>query len=278
MKKIYSLLLVSTTILMFSQSKDELNRTIDILKKEKTELESKFKKCSEKTEISNKNSSNFENEINNLKDVIRDNNIVFFDELFENKYKKNPDYFNNTELNTENDVYKFKNSIVFLKNIIEDTSKSKEDIELAKKAIVFSELYIKFYELRESHKDFFYKKYDSKIADKYVEELSKINVDDFNKLKDNKKQIINDIKNYENSSCHLKNRIETLLNNKNVSRDEVLKNKILNFKNDYKKEFKYLQNIILETSKYPNNYNSESLNCIQNEMKQEVKESSTKKE
>ena len=263
---------------MFSQSKDELNRTIDILKKEKTELESKFKKCSEKTEISNKNSSNFENEIKNLKDVIRDNNIVFFDELFENKYKKNPDYFNNTELNTENDVYKFKNSIVFLKNIIEDTSKSKEDIELAKKAIVFSELYIKFYELRESHKDFFYKKYDSKIADKYVEELSKINVDDFNKLKDNKKQIIDDIKNYENSSCHLKNRIETLLNNKNVSRDEVLKNKILNFKNDYKKEFKYLQNIILETSKYPNNYNSESLNCIQNEMKQEVKESSTKKE
>ena len=99
-----------------------------------------------------------------------------------------------------------------------------------------------------------------------------------NKLKDNKKQIIDDIKNYENSSCHLKNRIETLLNNKNVSRDEVLKNKILNFKNDYKKEFKYLQNIILETSKYPNNYNSESLNCIQNEMKQEVKESSTKKE
>ena len=140
MKKIYSLLLVSTTILMFSQSKDELNRTIDILKKEKTELESKFKKCSEKAEISNKNSSNFENEIKNLKDIIRDNNIVFFDELFENKYKKNPDYFNNTELNTENDVYKFKNSIVFLKNIIEDTSKSKDDIELAKKAIIFSEI------------------------------------------------------------------------------------------------------------------------------------------
>ena len=276
MKKIYSLLLVSTTILMFSQSKDELNRTIDILKKEKTELEGKFKKCSEKTEISNKNSSNFENEINNLKDVIRDNNIVFFDELFENKYKKNPDYFNNTELNTENDVYKFKNSIVFLKNIIEDTSKSKEDIELAKKAIVFSELYIKFYELRESHKDFFYKKYDSKIADKYVEELSKINVDDFNKLKDNKKQIIDDIKNYENSSCHLKNRIETLLNNKNVSRDEVLKNKILNFKNDYKKDFKYLQKIILDTGKNPNSYNSESLKCIQNETKQEAKESSAK--
>ncbi len=132
--------------------------------------------------------------------------------------------------------------------------------------------------LRELYKDFFDKKYDSEVADKYVEELSKINVDDFNKLKDNKKQIIDDIKNYENSSCHLKNRIETLLNNKNVSRDEVLKNKILNFKNDYKKEFKYLQNIILETSKYPNNYNSESLNCIQNEMKQEVKESSTKKE
>ena len=261
---------------MFSQSKDELNRTIDILKKEKTELESKFKKCSEKTEISNKNSSNFENEIKNLKDVIRDNNIVFFDELFENKYKKNPDYFNNTELNTENDVYKFKNSIVFLKNIIEDTSKSKEDIELAKKAIVFSELYIKFYELRESHKDFFYKKYDSKIADKYVEELSKINVDDFNKLKDNKKQIINDIKNYENSSCHLKNRIEALLNNKNVPRDEVLKNKILNFKNDYKKDFKYLQKIILDTGKNPNSYNSESLKCIQNETKQEAKESSAK--
>lgn len=278
MKKIYSLLLVSTTILMFSQSKDELNRTIDILKKEKTELESKFKKCSEKAEISNKNSSNFENEIKNLKDIIRDNNIVFFDELFENKYKKNPDYFNNTELNTENDVYKFKNSIVFLKNIIEDTSKSKDDIELAKKAIIFSELYIKFYELRESHKDFFYKKYDSKIADKYVEELSKINVDDYKKLNENKQQIINDIKNFENSTCLLKNRIEALLNNKNVPRDEVLKNKILNFKNDYKKDFKYLQKIILDTGKNPNSYNSESLNCIQNETKQEVKESSTKKE
>ena len=276
MKKIYSLLLVSTTILMFSQSKDELNRTIDILKKEKTELESKFKKCSEKAEISNKNSSNFENEIKNLKDIIRDNNIVFFDELFENKYKKNPDYFNNTELNTENDVYKFKNSIVFLKNIIEDTSKSKDDIELAKKAIIFSELYIKFYELRESHKDFFYKKYDSKIADKYVEELSKINVDDYKKLNENKLQILNDIKNYENSTCLLKNRIEALLNNKNVPRDEVLKNKILNFKIDYKKDFKYLQKIILDTGKNTNSYNSESLNCIQNETKQEAKESSAK--
>ena len=153
-----------------------------------------------------------------------------------------------------------------------------EDIELAKNAIKFNETYIKFYELREFYKDFFDKKYDSKAAEKYTEELSKINVDDYKNLNENKLQILNDIKNYENSTCLLKNRIEALLNNKNVPRDEVLKNKILNFKNDYKKEFKYLQNIILETSKYPNNYNSESLNCIQNEMKQEVKESSTKKE
>ena len=278
MKKIYSLLLVSTTILMFSQSKDELNKTIENIKREKTEIENKLKKCSEKTDISNKNSTNFENEIKSLKDVIRDNNIVFFDELFENKYKKNPEYFNNTELNTENDVYKFKNSNVFLKNIIEDNSKSKEDIELAKNAIKFNEIYIKFYELREFYKDFFDKKYDSKAAEKYTEELSKINVDDYKNLNENKLQILNDIKNYENSTCLLKNRIEALLNNKNVPRDEVLKNKILNFKIDYKKDFKYLQKIILETSKNPNNYNSESLNCIQNETKQEVKESSTKKE
>ena len=263
---------------MFSQSKDELNKTIESIKREKTEIENKLKKCSEKTDISNKNSTNFENEIKSLKDVIRDNNIVFFDELFENKYKKNPEYFNNTELNTENDVYKFKNSNVFLKNIIEDNSKSKEDIELAKNAIKFNEIYIKFYELRELYKDFFDKKYDSEVADKYVEELSKINVDDYKKLNENKQQIINDIKNFENSTCLLKNRIEALLNNKNVPRDEVLKNKILNFKNDYKKDFKYLQKIILDTGKNPNNYNSESLNCIQNETKQEVKESSTKKE
>ena len=263
---------------MFSQSKDELNKTIESIKREKTEIENKLKKCSEKTDISNKNSTNFENEIKSLKDVIRDNNIVFFDELFENKYKKNPEYFNNTELNTENDVYKFKNSNVFLKNIIEDNSKSKEDIELAKNAIKFNEIYIKFYELRELYKDFFDKKYDSEVADKYVEELSKINVDDYKKLNENKQQIINDIKNFENSTCLLKNRIEALLNNKNVPRDEVLKNKILNFKNDYKKDFKYLQKIILDTGKNPNNYNSESLNCTQNETKQEVKESSTKKE
>ena len=278
MKKIYSLLFVSNTILMFSQSKDELNKTIESIKREKTEIENKLKKCSEKTDISNKNSTNFENEIKSLKDVIRDNNIVFFDELFENKYKKNPEYFNNTELNTENDVYKFKNSNVFLKNIIEENSKSKEDIELAKNAIKFNEIYIKFYELRELYKDFFDKKYDSEVADKYVEELSKINVDDYKKLNENKQQIINDIKNFENSTCLLKNRIEALLNNKNVPRDEVLKNKILNFKNDYKKDFKYLQKIILDTGKNPNNYNSESLNCTQNETKQEVKESSTKKE
>lgn len=276
MKKIYSLLFVSTTILMFSQSKDELNKTIESIKREKTEIENKLKKCSEKTDISNKNSTNFENEIKSLKDVIRDNNIVFFDELFENKYKKNPDYFNNTKLNTENDVYKFKNSNVFLKNIIEDNSKSKEDIELAKNAIKFNETYIKFYELREFYKDFFDKKYDSEVADKYVEELSKINVDDYKKLNENKQQIINDIKNFENSTCLLKNRIEALLNNKNVPRDEVLKNKILNFKNDYKKEFKYLQKIILDTGKNTNSYNSESLNCIQNETKQEAKESSAK--
>ena len=276
MKKIYSLLFVSTTILMFSQSKDELNKTIENIKREKTEIENKLKKCSEKTDISNKNSTNFENEIKSLKDVIRDNNIVFFDELFENKYKKNPEYFNNTELNTENDVYKFKNSNVFLKNIIEDNSKSKEDIELAKNAIKFNEIYIKFYELRELYKDFFDKKYDSQVADKYVEELSKINVDDYKKLNENKQQIINDIKNFENSTCLLKNRIEALLNNKNVPRDEVLKNKILNFKNDYKKDFKYLQKIILDTGKNPNSYNSESLNCVQNETKQEAKESSAK--
>ena len=278
MKKLYSFLFALTTILMFSQSKDELNKTIDIMKKEKTEQESKLKKCSEKAEISDKASINSESELKRLKEIIKDNNKVFFDELFENKYKKNPDYFNNTKLNTENDVYKFKNSNVFLKNIIEDNSKSKEDIELAKNAIKFNETYIKFYELREFYKDFFDKKYDSKAAEKYTEELSKINVDDYKNLNENKLQILNDIKNYENSTCLLKNRIEALLNNKNVPRDEVLKNKILNFKIDYNKDFKYLQKIILDTGKNTNSYNSESLNCIQNEMKQEVKESSTKKE
>lgn len=278
MKNIYSLLFTSISIFIFSQSKDELNKTIDIVKKEKTELENKLKKCSEKIDITNKSKINSENEIKRLKEIIKDNNVVFFDELFENKYKKNNDYFNNTGLSNENDIYKFKNSVVFLKNIIEDNSKSIEDIELAKRAIKFNELYINFFELRDSYKDFFDKKYDGKVAGKYLEELSKINIDDFKKLNENKKQIIDDIKNYENSTCLLKNRIESLLNNKNVSKDEVFKNKILHFKKDYNKEFKYLQRIILETSKNPNDYNSESLNCIQNETKQEVKETSTKKE
>ena len=87
-------------------------------------------------------------------------------------------------------------------------------------------------------------------------------------LKDKKKK-------KKKKSCELKLNLDKL---KEKAKDN--NSALSSIYNSLKKEytFSYLQDIITKMSKNLDSYNSESLNCIQNETKQEVKESSTKKE
>ena len=55
-----------------------------------------------------------------LKNIIKETNTVFLREIFDEKYIKNENYFKDTDLATDDNTQKFKNSDVIIKSIMID--------------------------------------------------------------------------------------------------------------------------------------------------------------
>ena len=173
----------------------------------------------------------------------------------------------------ENDINAYEKYNLILDNILEDVTKSKEDIELAQKAKKFNSNYIIFFELNEKIKDFFKNKYDKEKANEFLKDLGQLDISEFETLNNDKVSLQDKILLYEKKSCELKLNLDKL---KEKAKDN--NSALSSIYNSLKKEytFPYLQDIITKMSKNLDSYNSESLNCIQNETKQEAKESSAK--
>ena len=276
MKKIICFILFTFPLFYFPQSKSDLEKELKIVNEKNEKLEKKIKELTDSiNKLTVKNENKKENKTESLQKLIKKNNEIFFTKLFEENYKKNINFFKNTGLANENDINAYEKYNLILDNILEDVTKSKEDIELAQKAKKFNSNYIIFFELNEKIKDFFKNKYDKEKANEFLKDLDQLDISEFETLNSDKVSLKDKILLYEKKSCELKLNLDKL---KEKAKDN--NSALSSIYNSLKKEytFSYLQDIITKMSKNLDSYNSESLNCIQNETKQEVKESSTKKE
>ena len=276
MKKIFYFILFTLPFFSFSQSKSDLEKELKIMNEKNEKLEKKVKELTDNVDkLTVKNENKKADKTEAFQKLIKENNEVFFTKLFEENYKKDDTFFKKTGLANENDVNAYEKYNLILDNILEDVTKSKEDIELAQKAKKFNSNYIIFFELNEKIKDFFKNKYDKEKANEFLKDLDQLDISEFETLNSDKVSLKDKILLYEKKSCELKLNLDKL---KEKAKDN--NSALSSIYNSLKKEytFPYLQDLITKMSKNLDSYNSESLNCIQNETKQEVKESSTKKE
>lgn len=266
MKKIICLILFTLPIFYFSQSKSDLEKELKIVNEKNEKLEKKIKELTDSiNKLTVKNENKKENKTESLQKLIKKNNEIFFTKLFEENYKNNLIFFKNTGLANENDINAYEKYNLILDNILEDVTKSKEDIELAQKAKKFNSNYIIFFELNEKIKDFFKNKYDKEQADQYLKNLDQLDVSEFETLNNDRVSLKDKILLYEKKSCELKSILDKL---KQKAKDN--NSALSSIYNNLKKEYPipYLQEVISKMSKNLDSYNSESLNCNQNEILQ----------
>lgn len=272
MKKIILTLFVVNCISLGAQSKEELKKENEKLKSELQNINEKLKKQnveSGKEKKEEKSAVLITEVVKKYQTILAENNRVFFDDIFETKYKKNPQYLSTTTLGKDDDSSKFSNYNVVLANIINDASKSKEDKELALKATDFNNEYMSFFKIRQEYKDFYTKKFDSVTAVKYAANLSELNLDGFEALGKQKDDMLNSIQKYKTETCELKVNLDKL---KVLAKTDnsALSSQYAQIKKNY--TFPYLQKVITDMSKNWNSYNEESLPSCEQTKKNESAE------
>mgnify|MGYP003588177670 FL=1 len=266
MKKIFYFILFTLPFFSFSQSKSDLEKELKIMNEKNEKLEKKVKELTDNVDkLTVKNENKKADKTEAFQKLIKENNEVFFTKLFEENYKKDDTFFKKTGLANENDVNAYKKYNLILDNILADTSKSNEDIELAKRAKKFNSNYIIFFELNDKIKDFFKNKYYKEQADQYLKNLDQLDVSEFETLNNDRVSLKDKILLYEKKSCELKSILDKL---KQKAKDN--NSALSSIYNNLKKEYPipYLQEVISKMSKNLDSYNSESLNCNQNEILQ----------
>ena len=266
MKKIFYFILFTLPFFSFSQSKSDLEKELKIMNEKNEFLEKKVKELTDNVDkLTVKNENKKADKTEAFQKLIKENNEVFFTKLFEENYKKDDTFFKKTGLANENDVNAYKKYNLILDNILADTSKSNEDIELAKRAKKFNSNYIIFFELNDKIKDFFKNKYYKEQADQYLKNLDQLDVSEFETLNNDRVSLKDKILLYEKKSCELKSILDKL---KQKAKDN--NSALSSIYNNLKKEYPipYLQEVISKMSKNLDSYNSESLNCNQNEILQ----------
>ncbi|MFC6269443.1 hypothetical protein [Frigoriflavimonas asaccharolytica] len=259
MNKYYFITFLVCANSIFAQSKEELKKENDKLKSEIVSKDDKLKILTK--EISILQDKNKEPNTKNTTDkktqkIIADNNRVFFNEIFESKYKNNAKYFSITGLEKFADVYKFENYNVVLANIIYDETKTKDEHELAKLAFDFNEKYIVFSNLHELNKDFISEKYVDEDAKKYKESLNLLKVNGFDALALDRDNLVNKIDEYKRKSCELKLKLDRL-KAIDIVDNAAIASKYAAMKKEY--PFPYLQKVITEMSSNTKNYTDDKL-------------------
>lgn len=258
MKKIYITIAFALFITLYGQKKDYKAEYENITKELSAKNEELKKKEKEVELLKNKSgvSSSNKDADQRLQKIVQDNNTVFFNEIFENKYKKNIRYFLDTGLGNKEDLYKFENSNVVLANIINDKSKSTEDKDLALMAVNFNETYAALFKIKEKVKDFFSVKYSAENAEKIQSELNLLQTVRFDALDNDKNKMSSEIEVYGKKSCELNLRLNTL---KTLAKADngILKDQYAKIKKEY--PFPYLQHVITEMSSNLASYTDDKL-------------------
>lgn len=243
-------------------------KPLDYLNIKKTEelrrlcLEKDLKIVSQTNEIKNLNdnikklsSNNNDSVVNDLKELIKKINSVFLREIFDEKYIKNENYFKETDLATDDNTQKFKNSDVIIKSIMAD----EENLSVKEKcsyAIEFNKTYVKLFEIR---KNVLFVKYDSIKVNEAINDIKNLSpLDENSKLEATKKRIRIHLENYLERTCELKIILEQL--KKNPDQTAVFKQQYTKLENkeDYK-DYPYLIQIIRKIKNNRNDYSKDDL-------------------
>ena len=206
---------------------------------------------------SNLNEKSLSKDTVNYQKIISDINSVYFQDLFVKKYK-NDGKFDQIPVGSEDISNILKNYNIILESIIVDKSQKEEDVKLAIRAKTFNETYKKFYDIKESYKDFFKNKYAKETANQYVLELNSLKIEGFEGLVNDKQKIIEEINSFQDKSCKLKNELNKLMI---VAKDDnnALKEKYNKLEKEYK--VPYLKTVIRNMSNKLESYTDSSLDC-----------------
>jgi hypothetical protein len=242
MKKYFQLLILIATI-SFAQttkdysklSKEELISTINSKDKELKSLKDKLeseKNAKDKLELNQ--AKLIDGEIVQLKKSIKEINVVFLREIFDNKYVNKP-YLLETDLGTDDISSRIENSNVLIRSILLDDT-NKEVFEICNRALNFNKNYLKLFQIKNN---VLAEKYDSiKVneAIKEIELLPALDVD--SKLDITKKRMVNFLKNYQENMCLLKKTLDAY---KKADQSTVLKQKYTALEKDERfKDYPYL--------------------------------------
>ena len=267
MKKTTVLLLLITSI-SFAQSKEEL---VNIIKQKDKEIE-KLKESIKKEKASNEKMINEDSKTTNnyiaeLKKIIKETNVTFLREIFDNKYIINASYFKDTDLANEDNTKKFENSNILINSIKVDES-NKEVIEVCIEAINFNANYLKLFEIR---KTVINKKYNELIVNEAIKSIENLpKLDSGSNLNKTKIKILDILKNYKENTCLLKSSLDKLKNNidqKSLNPTYLILEKDARFK-----DYPYLVSIISEMRKNTISYTNDDLEpCEEVKKIEEVK-------
>ena len=204
-KYILSLILISTATFAQDYSKlksnqlvDTINNKNELIKKLNNTI-SQYKK--KQDELLNK--SDDSKVVENLKNIIKDDNNYWLKDLFEKKYTES--YFMETDLESEDITQKITKSNVYI-NSIKSVEENKEVIEKCNRALEFNENYKTLYTVKNTVLSEKYNEKNVNDAIITIEKLPKLKTD--SKLDKSKTRILNILKNYLDSTCSLKKKLD----------------------------------------------------------------------
>lgn len=246
---------------VFAQSKDEIikNKDLDI-----KNLKDKHQK--ENIENANKNKENIQKlneEILSLKNIIKESNIYFLKEMFDDTY--NEKYFNTRDLAKEDDSDNFKLSNALINSIKIDAADAV--VKICNKVIDFNSNYLMLLEIRDNVLN---KKYDESKVNDALDKIKKLpEIDHNSNLGISKKLIYDLLYNYRENICSLKKQLDNYKTKTDQKAIKPLYEKLeidLRFKN-----YAYLKQVITDMKRDSNSYTGDDdlLPCI---VVQEIKE------
>ncbi|MGV4413229.1 hypothetical protein [Chryseobacterium sp. T1] len=257
MKKKYVLFFLLMSVFVWSQNKADLQ-------KENTDLKQKNEKLTQEIQKLKENASKAspvkeKKEEFDYQRIIKNNNEIFFTKLFEKNYKDNQTLFSTRGLSKEIDTVAYHNYNVVLDNIIADTSKTKEDQELAKKSIRFNIAYIKLYKLNLDAQTVFDKRYDEELSSKLLKNLELIDLKEFEQLAKTKDLLTEKVEAYSSKTCELKDQLDKYQKLASDNSQNIPAAKYNSLKEKY--DYPYLQGLITKMAKDYKSYNSGLLPC-----------------
>jgi hypothetical protein len=174
-----------------------------IIKKNKKikELEKTISELINQAETLNKKDSS--NNLEKYKNIIKDDNNFWLKDLFDKKYTDA--YFLETDLETEDITQKINKSNVYI-NSIKAVEENKELIEKCDLALAFNENYKTLYTILNTVLN---KKYNEKNVNEAISSIEKLpKLKENSKLDKSKTRTLNILKNYLDSTCSLKKKLD----------------------------------------------------------------------